>query len=307
MISAPYMQPVIDRFRERFTAKGIEIVVPPVHERMTEDELLRWISDIDGVICGDDRFTEKVLKAAPRLKVIAKWGTGVDSIDGDACRKLGISLCRTPNAFSEPVSDTVLGYVLCFTRQLVAMTQDMRRGTWSKHRQGHTLRERTLGVIGVGDIGKLVTRRCTSLGMRVIGHDISPIDPSFVRETGLEVMGRSDLLREADIVTLHCDLNPTSHHLMSAAEFSQMKRSAYLINTSRGPVVDENALVEALETGRIAGAALDVFEDEPLPQTSRLRTLDNILLAPHNSNSSPRAWEHVHENSIRMLFEALGV
>jgi D-3-phosphoglycerate dehydrogenase len=300
------MQPVLQEYQHVFASNQIEIVVPPVRERLSEDELLQWVKDVDGVICGDDKFTERVLQSAPRLKVIVKWGTGIDSIDQKACAKLGISLRRTRNAFSEPVSETVLGYVLCFSRQLVAMTQDMRRGIWTK-RQGFTLRELTLGVIGVGDIGKLVTRRCRGLGMRVLGHDIVTVPPEFVGETGIELVGKEDILRSADIVTLHCDLNPTSHHLIGAKELATMKKTAYLINTSRGPVVDEVALAHALQSGTIAGVAMDVFEDEPLPPNSPLRGYDNVLLAAHNSNSSPAAWRRVHENSIQMLMEGLGI
>jgi len=119
LISAPYMQPEIDRFRPVLEEHGVEVVVPPVEERMEEDELLEWIGDVDGVICGDDRFTERVLDAAPKLKVIAKWGTGIDSIDQEACRERGIEVRNTPDAFSEPVADTVLGYVLCFARNQI--------------------------------------------------------------------------------------------------------------------------------------------------------------------------------------------
>ena len=118
LVSAPYMQPVIDRFRPLFAEQNIELFVPPVKERFEEEDLLQWMHDIDGVIAGDDRFTSRVLEASPKLKVISKWGTGIDSFDQEACQRLGIAICNTPNAFSEPVADSVLGYILCFARQL---------------------------------------------------------------------------------------------------------------------------------------------------------------------------------------------
>lgn len=304
LVTAPYMQPVIERFRSRFEDNDCELLVPPVEERCEESDLLPLVGDIDGAICGDDRFTERVLEAAPRLKVISKWGTGVDSIDAEACRRRGVALRRTPNAFSEPVADSVMGYLLCFARRLPWMDRAMRAGEWRKL-PSVALREQTLGVIGVGDVGKTVVRRARGFGMRVLGNDVKEMPSDFIAETGVEMTSKETLLAEADFVSVNCDLNPTSHHLMNEARFRAMKPTAIAINTARGPIVDERALVRALQTGEIGGAALDVFEDEPLPADSPLRAMDNVMLAPHNANSSPEAWERVHENTIRNLLEIL--
>ena len=304
LVSAPYMQSVLDRFRPVFEENNIELLVPPVNERLEEEDLLKWVGDIDGVICGDDRFTERVLQAAPRLKVISKWGTGIDSIDQDACERLSIAVRNTPNAFSEPVADTVLGYVLCFARNLAWMAQVMRERTWHKT-PGRALRECTLGIIGVGNVGKQVVRRAIAFDMRVLGNDLVEMPSEFLEETGIKTVSKEDLLCQADFVSLNCDLNPTSFHLISDQEFSLMKPTAYVINTARGPIIDEQSLVRALQERRIAGAALDVFEVEPLPENSPLRQMDNVLLAPHNANSSPEAWERVHHNTIRNLLEVL--
>ena len=306
LVSAPYMQPVIEEYRGLLEVAGVPValVTPPVQERLSEEELLQWIGDIDGAIVGDDAFTERVLGAAPKLKVISKWGTGVDSIDREAARRLGIAVCNTPDAFTHPVADSVLGYILCFARQLPWMDRDMRSGRWEKL-PGRALRETSLGVIGVGNVGREVVRRAVAFGMKVMGHDILEISEPFVAETRLEVVGKEELLRRSDFVSLNCDLNPTSYHLIAAPELALMKSGAYLINAARGPLVDEEALARALREGGIAGAALDVFEVEPLPQGSPLRALDNCLLAPHNANSSPEAYRRVHENTIRNLLDHL--
>jgi D-3-phosphoglycerate dehydrogenase len=304
LVSAPYMQPVIEQFRPRLEAEGCELVIPPVEERLEEDDLLALVADIDGALCGDDRFTERVMRAAPHLKVIAKWGTGIDSIDREAAAQLNIAVRNTPNAFSEPVADSVYAYMLCFARRTPWIDRAMKAGEWLKL-PGRALRECTLGVIGVGNVGKAVLRRAGGFGLRVLGNDIVEIDPAFVGEVGLEVVGKPALFREADFVSINCDLNPTSHHLMDDVAFDMMKPSAVLINTARGPIVDQSALIRALREGKIAGAALDVFEDEPLPADSPLLGFDNVLLAPHNANSSPEAWEHVHENTIKNLLEEL--
>jgi len=304
LISAPYMLQVLDEFRFRLEAEGLEIVTTPVCERLSEDELLPIVGTIDGAICGDDRFTERVLHRAPRLKVISKWGTGIDSIDTNAAARLGIRVFNTPNAFTDAVADTALGYILCFARQLPGMDRDLRRGLWVKP-DTISLGECALGVVGVGNIGKAVVRRARAFGMTVLGADPAAIPEAFIEETGLHMTPLHELLEEADFVSLHCDLNPTSFHLIGREELAMMRPSAFLINTARGPILDEKALVDALIERRIAGAALDVFEVEPLPEISPLRSLKNCLLAPHNSNSSPAARRRVHESTIANLLKGL--
>lgn len=298
------MQPKIDRFKSIFEENNIQIYLPPVKERLSEKELIECIDGIHGVISGDDQFTERVLKRAKNLKVISKWGTGIDSIDVDACRRLGIAVRNTPNAFSEPVADTVIGYMLCFARQLLNMNKNMKEGNWYKI-PGVSLAECTLGVIGVGNVGKSVVGRAAAFNMEILGNDLLELPSEFIEETGIIMTSKDDLLKKSDLVSLNCDLNSTSSHIIGADEFKLMKSTAYLINTARGPLVDEQALISALKSREISGAALDVFEVEPLPKDSLLRQLDNTLIAPHNANSSPRAWESVHQNTIRNLLEVL--
>jgi len=304
LVSAPYAMNCLPWYRERLGQAGCEMVVAPVRERLEENELIALLPGMDGLICGDDRVSDRVLAAAPQLKVISKWGTGIDSIDQAACRRRGVVLRNTPNAFSEPVADTVLGYMLLFARNLAAMNGDLQAGEWRKP-QSYALREWTLGVIGVGNCGKAVVRRAGAFGMRVLGCD--PVAPpaAFLRETGLEMTSLEDLLHQADAVTLHVDLNPTSLHLINRRSLGAFRPSAYLVNTSRGPAVEEAALVEALDRQALAGAALDVFEQEPLPSDSRLRHRANVLLAPHNANSSPAAAQRVHESTVAHLLEEL--
>jgi D-3-phosphoglycerate dehydrogenase len=298
------MQPVVDRFRPIFDENNVELFVPPVNERFEEAELLQWVADIEGVICGDDRFTERVLLAAPKLKVISKWGTGIDSIDLATCERLGIAVRNTPNAFSEPVADTILGYMLCFARNLPWMDRAMRDGQWYKI-PSVSLGECTLGVIGVGNVGKAVVRRAVAMGMRVMGNDIVEIPSDFLDSTGIQMVSKQELLQQADFVSLNCDLNPSSFHLMNDEHFAKMKPAAVIINTARGSIIEETALIRALQSGQIRGAALDVFEIEPLPANSPLRLMDNVMIAPHNANSSPAAWERVHINTINNLLEEL--
>jgi D-3-phosphoglycerate dehydrogenase len=204
------------------------------------------------------------------------------------------------------VADSVLGYMLAFARRQPWMDREMKGGKWEKL-PGRTLSECVLGVVGVGNVGKAVARRARAFGMKVYGADIVEIDHVFVGESCIQMTNLPPLLSNSDFVSINCDLNPSSHHLMNAGTFALMKPTAVLINTARGPVVQESALIEALQSQRIAGAALDVFEFEPLPLESPLLQMDNVMLAPHNSNSSPAAWERVHWNTIKNLVEGLGI
>jgi len=319
VISAPYLLPFIDRFRPIFKHYDIELILPPVFERLSEAELLELAGKFDGIICGDDRFTEKVIQqCAPRLKVISKWGTGIDSIHKGAAQTHGVKIRNTVNAFTMPVADSVIGYILAFARNIPFMDRNMKDGRWEKI-AGVSLFESTLGVIGLGNVGKAVIRRGRVFGMKILGNDILPIAPDFIAENGVEMTDVDDLLRRSDFISINCDLNPTSFHLINSKTLAEMKPGAVLINTARGPIIDEPALVEALQKGLaslknpagkkegIRGAGLDVFEVEPLPLDSPLMKLENVLLAPHNSNSSPQSWERVHRNTIRGLLEGLEI
>jgi D-3-phosphoglycerate dehydrogenase len=304
LVTAPYMQPVPEKYRNILEARGIELSVPDVEERFSEAELLDVIAGFDGVISGDDEFTEEVYKAATKLKVISKWGTGIDSLKADIAKRYNVTIRNTPNAFTVPVADTVLGYMLCFARKLPWMSAQIKAGEWDKI-PGFSLSEKTLGIIGVGNIGRAVARRAAAFGMTIIGSDLLDMDRDFLKETGMEMLSTDDLLKRADFVSINCDLNETSHCIMDKVAFKLMKPTAFMINTARGPLVDEAALADALKAGELAGAALDVFEVEPLPENSLLRKFDNVMLAPHNSNSSPGAWERVHQSTVDNLLEEL--
>jgi len=307
LFSAPYMIPFVERFKPVFDQYGIELIEPIVEERMEEEELLKYAGQFDGAICGDDRYTPRVLNAcAPRLKVISKWGTGIDSIHEETCAKLGIKIGRTLNAFTLPVADSVLGYMLAFSRKQPWMDKAMKAGVWQKI-PGKALHEQSLGIIGVGNIGKAVARRARAFGMTIYGNDILEIDHVFIAETGIKIVTLDELISNSDFISVNCDLNPSSFHLINTETLKSAKPGAILVNTARGPIVKEDDLVQALRSGKLFGAALDVFEVEPLPHNSPLISMDNVMIAPHNTNSSPSAWERVHWNTIRNLLEGLEI
>lgn len=307
LLSAPYMLPFTARFQPVFDHYRCKVILPEVNERLSPPQILAYAGQFDGAICGDDQYDAETLRAcAPRLKVISKWGTGIDSIDQAAAQELGIQVFRTVNAFTVPVSDSVMGYILAFARRQPWMDKAVKSGQWTKI-PARSLSECTLGVIGVGHIGKEVLRKGHAFDMRLLANDIVEPPQDFLRETPVEMVDLDDLLSQSDFISVNCDLNPTSFHLLTCRAFELMKSSAVVINTARGPIIDESDLVEALQERLIAGAAMDVFEVEPLPADSPLREMDNVMLAPHNSNSSPAFWEKVHWNTILNLLAGLGI
>ena len=193
LITCPFLGQSIDRYRDVFMNHLIDIESPPVTQKLKESELLEVIDRFDGVIAGDDEFTANVLEKGKRLKIIAKWGVGVDAIDLNAARRLGIRVVNTPNVFSDDVADVVMGYIVLLARQLHRLDQSVRSGDWIKL-PGVSLRGKTLGVEGVGNIGRAVVRRAVVSGMAVLGYDVTPVPESFVAETGLCFQGVVDLL-----------------------------------------------------------------------------------------------------------------
>ena len=308
LVTAPPILPKIYNYKDLFDKKSVEIVVPPyeVVECLYENELKELLKDIDGILCGDDKITENVLKQAKRLKVISKWGTGIDTIDKNAAEKLDIEVLRVKDVFSEPVSDTVLAYILLFSRKIIEKNHLVRNNKWEKT-ESHTLKEKSLGVIGMGHIGKVVAQKALALGMKVYGNDVREISRDFVKKTDIEMVNLNELLTNADFITLHCDLNNSSFHLIGEKELKIMKSESVLINTSRGEVIDQSALEDALQNNEISGAALDVFEVEPLPEESILRKMNNVFLSPHNSNGSPSVFNNVDKLSIQNLFDGLNI
>jgi D-3-phosphoglycerate dehydrogenase len=304
LITCPHLQKTIDQYRSFFAERNIEVVVPPIVQQMSEAELLEIIDQFDGVIAGDDPFTAKVLEKGKRLKIVAKWGIGMDAIDRPAAERLGIAVMNTPDVFADEVGDVALGYIILLARQLHRMDRSVREGGWLQI-PGITLRGKTLGVIGVGSIGRAIARRGAAVGMSVLGYDVQDIPLSVQDEIGLKAVGLEELLSGADFISLSCNLTAENHHLLSHCQFELMKPGVRLVNVARGPLMDEVALVAALESGKVAGAALDVFEVEPLPMESPLRRFDQCIFGTHNGSHTRDAVLRVNELAINNLLKGL--
>lgn len=234
------------------------------------------------VVRSRTKITKEIIQvSAPSVKIIARVGVGLDNIDINEAEANGIHVINSPEAAANAVSELVIGLMLSLARSIPFADIETKKGNWiKKDLTGVELRGKYLGIIGVGNIGRNIGRIGRSLRMNLIGYDIIPINRDFTREVGMIVADFNTLLESADFVTCHVPLTAETKKMFSADKFSKMKPSAFLINTSRGEVIDENALYEALKNGRIAGAALDVFETEP-PMNKMLLQLPNVICTPH--------------------------
>lgn len=267
-----------------------EVRVNPEDRAPTRAELREGVRDRDALLC---LLTEKVdgevMDESPRLQVISNVAVGYDNIDVEAATARGIFVTNTPRVLTETVADLTWALILGTARRVVEADHFLRAGRWQSWSPtllaGNDVHHRTLGVVGLGQIGTAVARRAQGFDMQVLYYDVSR-KAAVEEELDLTYRELDELLRVADYITVHVPLNPATRHLIGDREIGLMKKSAYLINTSRGPVVDERALVHALKEGRIAGAGLDVFEHEPLTPSSPLVELDNVVLLPHIGSAS---------------------
>ena len=304
LIACPHLQRNLATFIPRFSELGIEVEAPPVEQQLSEDYLLANIDRFDGVVAGDDPFTAAVIERAGRLKIIAKWGIGVDNIDLEAAQRRGIAVVNTPGQLSGEVADVVIGYTIMLARKLHLIDESVRRGEWAQIR-GISLAGKTMGIVGLGAIGTAVARRAIGHEMTVLGCDPYAAGREDLRELGVSIVSLPGLLQGSDFVSLNSALTPETAGLMGREQFALMRRGSYLINTSRGALVDEVALVGALHDGTLAGAALDVFEVEPLPAESPLRQLSQCIFGSHNSSNTQDAVDRINALAVANLLDGI--
>ena len=261
---------------------GMRLVVNPTARRLTESELTTFLRDANVLIAGTEPITDQVISSAPQLGLIARVGIGLDNVDLTAARNRGITVTFTPDAPAPAVSELTCGMMLSLLRGIAKADRAVRLGEWQRI-LGRRLGDLTVGVIGVGRVGRRVIEHLGGFGSRILANDIEP-DPSLETKFDIDWVSKERIYEEADIVTLHVPLTQTTRRLIGQVELATMKSDALLVNTSRGPVVDESCLVTALRENQIGGAALDVFEHEPY--SGELTTLDNCLLTCHMGSMS---------------------
>jgi D-3-phosphoglycerate dehydrogenase len=295
-----------DRFRPIFEANGVELYCPDVIQTMTEDELTTLVPDFDGWIIGDDPATRRVLAAgkAGRLKAAVKWGIGVDNVDFDAARALGIPISNTPFMFGREVADVAMSYVVALARETFLIDRGIRSGGWPKPR-GISLAGKAMALVGYGDIGRNLARRALAAGMRVLAYD--PAYRPDDQLAAVEAETWPGRIGEADFIVFTCSLNARNRHMFNETVISLAKPGVRVVNVARGPLIDEAALVRALQDGKVHSAALDVFEVEPLPSASPLRVLERCVFGSHNGSNTEDAVVRASERAIAILFGYLGI
>lgn len=301
LVTNPIMQRNLNRFQQELEKAGIKPATYSVKQFLAEEELLPIIGQYDGVIAGDDKFTERVLiNGLPRLKVISKWGVGLDSIDVDAANRLGIKVYNSPGAFGKAVAEVAIGYILMLSRKLHIIDKEVRLGGWPKS-ESEGLDGKVLGIVGFGSIGRETARCASGFGMKILANDIRMEEMKPL--VGVSFTNIDEILKSADYLCLTCNLKPENQGMIGYSELERMKPTSYLINVARGLLVDEAALIEALNKNLIAGAALDVYKTEPLPPEHPFTKMKNIVLGSHNANNMRSANDYVSKNTVKNLIE----
>lgn len=302
LVTCRQMQVELPRHRERIEKLGYEVVAPEFvgRQQFTATELLEYSPRLVGIIAGDDQLDREFFDGAAKLKTVIRWGIGMDSVDHEAARRHGVTVRNTPGVFGHEVADSAFGYILNLARGYIAVDAAVRRGEWPK-REGVTLAGTQLGVVGFGAVGREIASRGRGFGMDVVAYDpyvdTAPGDVSLV--------DLDKLLSTSRFIVLACPLTPETFHLINADRLALFRPDAYLVNVARGPVVLEIDLIDALKSGRLAGAALDVFEVEPLPLDSELRTLPNVVLGAHNASNTREGVVRASSAAVDFLIEEL--
>lgn len=270
------------------------------------EKLLELVKDVDAIaVRSETRITAKVIEAAPKLKVVGRAGVGVDNIDIDAATERGIIVMNTPGGNTIATAELTFAHLLCGSRPIAQANASMKAGRWDrKSLSGQELFRKTLGICGMGRIGTEVAKRAKAFGMQVLGYDPF-LTESRANDLGIKKVDLDTLIRESDYITVHMPLSKETRHMINADAISRMKKGVRIFNCARGGIIDEAALVEGLRSGHIAAAGLDVYEDEPLPADSVLRTLDNLVLTPHLGASTIEAQENVGLEIAEQMVEAL--
>jgi glyoxylate reductase len=279
LITRPIPQSVIDHISKR-----CEVQVHPVDEPMSSAQLASAMRNVDGVMPAGVRISKEIIDAAPRLRVVSNVAVGYDNIDVGACNRRRILVTNTPDVLNEATADLTFALILAVARRVVEGDRYVRAGNW-KHWQwnylwGTQMHGKTLGLYGFGRIAQATARRARGFSMRVLYHARHRVSADVEKEFAAEFVDRETLLRLSDFLSLHVPLTPETRHAIGATELALMKPSAFVINAARGPILDEVALVQALQAGRLAGAGLDVFENEPKVHPALL-SLDNVTMMPH--------------------------
>lgn len=305
LVTCPPMLGQIDRFDDAFKAAGFDVCAPEVIQTLSEESLIKMLPEFDGWIIGDDPATDRVFTAAAkgRLKAAVKWGIGVDNVDFAAAERLDLKIINTPGVFGAEVADLAMHYVTGLARQTYAIDRGIRLGDWPKP-AGRSLAGRRVGLVGFGDIGQHFATRAAAADMNIVVYD-----PAYSSDRDVEPYSLAkwpERLEDCDVIVLTCALTNTSRRMVNRDTLRQMNRGVQLVNVARGGLIEEEDLIDALQSEHVGAAALDVFEQEPLPSESPLRSHPRCIFGSHNGSNTVEAVERASLLAITKLSEFLG-
>ena len=288
--------PAIERLRQ-----GAEVVLCNEGRQLSEEQLIAHLPGVDAVIATDERYSERVFAAAPQLKMIALDGVGFDNVDLAAATRHGVIVNNAPVNY-DSVADLAFGLMIATVRKILVGDRGMRSGRWGERDAYLTpdVNGAILGIIGLGRVGRAVARRAVGFDLTLLAYD-PYVSPEAARPLGVQMVDLAELLSQADIITIHMPLNPETRGMINGAAFARMKRGAYLINTSRGAIVDEPALIAALASGHLAGAGLDVVCDEPPTPDNPLFRFDNVVLTAHVGSDTLGTFRKIFDSAVTDL------
>ena len=304
LISAIPLVPVFKKYKKYFDNKKYSIDLKKTDQYLNESQLLKIIEKYHGVICGDDEFSKSVLKKATNLKVISKWGTGINSIDLNFAKTKKIKVLNTPSAFSYSVATMAISMILSYFRKIVENHNLIKKNKWPKL-QGETLLNKKVGIIGVGNIGKKIFEMLMGFETINYANDLKKINQSFLKRYKVKQVSKKKIFRESDVLITASDLNKSSYHLINKKILKQIKKKVLIVNISRGGLIDNTALINFLKKNPHAGACLDVFEEEPLKRNSKFLHLKNCVLSSHNAFNTYNEVEKTHKNTINNILKIL--
>lgn len=262
---------------ERLKEIGCEVMLNPFGRPFSTAEFKELASDADAIICGNDKINEEVIRSLKNCKVIAKHGVGIDGIDIDTAKELGITVTNAPGTNKAEVADLAMGFLLAMARDIPKMSAETKDGKWIKY-PGYSMEGKTIGIIGVGNIGTEMVKRCLGFGLKVIAYD--PVQREEIKKMGVKYVELSEMLQDSNYISLHCPLNAMSYQMLGKSEIKTMKSGIIIVNTARSQILDYDALYEAMVEKDILGYASDVFDFEP-PAMHPLYALENVYLTPH--------------------------
>ncbi len=282
-----------------FSIKNEGLILNPHKRKLTEEELIALVSEHhpDAIIAGVEPITKRVFNTAPEIKIIARVGVGMDNVDQQAASELNIKVTNTPDAVTAPVAELTIGLILTTLRGIALSDRKIREGEWERP-QGSLLKDKQVGIAGVGRIGSAVGRLCKAFGAQVTGYDPYYKDSEFPMVADI-----SELAESSDILTLHLPFSSETKHIINSNILSRMKRNAILVNASRGGLIDEDALFNALSEGKISGTALDCFEEEPY--SGKLKELDNVVLTGHIGSYAKEARFEMEKQALQAVLSHL--